>query len=163
MCGAPLSHGCSNHELYSQHSSLQPGFPSKPQNSLSNYKLSILRNDLQMRILKLEKMQWLVQGHTSFIFIYFFYFSQWETKEGLCMKCSLLNLDLCLDFCRLPWWLSGKESTCNAGDAGLIPGLVRSPGDGNGNPLWYSCLGNPMDRGAWWATVYEAAKELDTT
>ena len=43
----------------------------------------------------------------------------------------------------------GKESTCNAGDLGLIPGLGRYPGEGNGNPLWYSCLGNPMDRGAW--------------
>ena len=46
----------------------------------------------------------------------------------------------------------GKESACNAGDAGdmgLIPGLGRSPGGGHGNPLQYSCLGNPMDRGAW--------------
>ena len=40
------------------------------------------------------------------------------------------------------------------GDASLIPGLGRSPGEGNGNPLQYSCLGNPMDRGAWWATVH---------
>ena len=48
----------------------------------------------------------------------------------------------------------GKESACNAGDLGSIPGLGRSPGEGNGNPLHYSCLGNPMDRGAWWATVH---------
>ena len=47
-----------------------------------------------------------------------------------------------------------KESACNAGDVGLIPGSGRSPGEGNGNPLWYSCLENPMDRGAWWATIY---------
>ena len=47
----------------------------------------------------------------------------------------------------------GKESTCNVGHLGLIPGLGRSPGEGNGNTLQYSCLGNPMDRGAWWATV----------
>ena len=52
----------------------------------------------------------------------------------------------------LPRWLSGKESTCDAGDSGLIPGSERSPGVGNGNPLQYSCLGNPMDRGVWWAT-----------
>ena len=52
----------------------------------------------------------------------------------------------------LPWWLSGKESTCNAGDAGLIPGSGRCPGGGSGDPLQYSCLGNPMDRGAWPAT-----------
>ena len=63
----------------------------------------------------------------------------------------------------LPWWLSGKESACNAGDVGSIPGLRRSPGEGNGNPLQDSCLGNPMDRGAWQATVYRVTKELDTT
>ena len=49
----------------------------------------------------------------------------------------------------LPWWLSGKESACNAGDMGLISGSGRSPGEENGNPIQYSCLGNPMDRGAW--------------
>jgi len=47
-----------------------------------------------------------------------------------------------------------KESACNAGDPGLIPALGRSPGEGNSNPLQYSCIGNPMDRGAWWATVH---------
>ena len=56
------------------------------------------------------------------------------------------------------WWLSGKESACNAGDSGSIPGSGRSPGEGSGNPLQYSCLGNPMDRGAWWATVHGVAK-----
>ena len=44
----------------------------------------------------------------------------------------------------LPWWLSSKESTFNVGDEGLISELVRSPGEGNGNPLQYSCLGNPL-------------------
>ena len=44
------------------------------------------------------------------------------------------------------------------GDLGLIPGLGRSPGEENGNPLWYSCLGNPMDRGAWQATVFRVTK-----
>ena len=48
----------------------------------------------------------------------------------------------------LPRWLSGKESACQAGDVGRIPGLGRSPGEGNGNPSQYSCLGNPMDRAA---------------
>ena len=51
----------------------------------------------------------------------------------------------------------------NAGDVGSISGLGRSPGEGNGNPLQYSCLGNPRDRGAWWATVCGVAKESDTT
>ena len=52
----------------------------------------------------------------------------------------------------------GKEFACNVGDTGLIPGLGRSPGEGNGNPLWYSCLENPMDGEAWWATVHGVAK-----
>ena len=51
-----------------------------------------------------------------------------------------------------------KVSACNAGDLGSIPGLERSPGEGNGNPLQYSCLENLMDRGAWWATVHGVAK-----
>ena len=51
----------------------------------------------------------------------------------------------------------------NAGDVGSIPGLGRYPGRANGNPLQYPCLGNPMDRGAWWATVQGGAKESDTT
>ena len=52
----------------------------------------------------------------------------------------------------------GKESACNAGDLGSIPGSGRSPGEGNGNPLQDSCLENPMDRGAWWVTVHRVAK-----
>ena len=51
-----------------------------------------------------------------------------------------------------------KASACNAGDLGSIPGLGRSPEEGNGNPLQYSCLENPIDRGAWWATVHGVAK-----
>ena len=72
-----------------------------------------------------------------------------------CLECIAIGL----------WWKKGfpgglhsKESACNAGDLGLIPGLGRSPREGNGNPLQYSCLGNPMDRGAWWATVHGVAK-----
>ena len=52
----------------------------------------------------------------------------------------------------------GKESACNAGDQGSILGLGRSPGEGNGNPLQYSCLGNLIDKGAWWAIVHGIAK-----
>ena len=52
----------------------------------------------------------------------------------------------------------GKESACNARDLGLIPGWGRSPEEGNGNPLQYSCLENPMDRGAWWAAVHGVTK-----
>ena len=50
-----------------------------------------------------------------------------------------------------PGGSDNKESACNAGDASSIPGLGESPGEGNGNPFQYCCLGNPMDRGAWWA------------
>ena len=65
---------------------------------------------------------------------------------------------------RLSWWLSGKEFTCSgdAGDASSIPALERSPGEGNGNPLQYSCLENPMDRGAWRVSSW-GCKESDVT
>ena len=51
-----------------------------------------------------------------------------------------------------------KNPPAKTGDAGSIPGLGGSPGEGNGNPLQYSCLGNPKDRGAWWATVHRVTK-----
>ena len=57
----------------------------------------------------------------------------------------------------------GKESTCNAGDPVSIPGWGRCPGEGNGNPLQYSCLENSMDIGAWQATIHGVTKDLDTT
>ena len=56
-----------------------------------------------------------------------------------------------------------KKSTCSVGYLGLIPGLGRSPGKGNGNPLQCSCLEDSMDKGAWWATVHEDLKVLDMT
>ena len=56
-----------------------------------------------------------------------------------------------------------KNLPANAGDIGSVPGSGRSPEGGNGNPLQYSYLGNPMDRGAWWAAVHGVAKELSTT
>ena len=57
-----------------------------------------------------------------------------------------------------PGGSDGKESICNAGDLGSIPGSGRSPGEGNDYPLQHSCLENSMDRGAWWATAHGAAK-----
>ena len=63
-----------------------------------------------------------------------------------------------------PWWIdlpggsNGKEFAYSAGDTGLIHGLGRSPGEGNGYPLQYSCLENPMDSGAWWAAVPTVAE-----
>ena len=58
----------------------------------------------------------------------------------------------------LSWLLSLREFTCSAEDAGLIPGLERSPGERNGNPLQHSCLGNLMNRGTWQATVHRVAE-----
>ena len=67
-----------------------------------------------------------------------------------------------LALAQVPWgFLSGsvvKKLPGNAGDAGSIPGLGRTPREGNGNPLQYSCLENPMDKGAWWATLHRVAK-----
>ena len=67
-----------------------------------------------------------------------------------------------IGLCGLPWWLSGKESACLAGDASLIPESGRSLRERNGNPLQYSCLGNAMERGAWW-TIVHGVTESDTT
>ena len=61
-------------------------------------------------------------------------------------------------FLGFPDGSDGKESACNAGDLGLIPGSGRVPGEGNGNPPQYSCLENSTDRGNWWATVHGVAK-----
>ena len=69
-----------------------------------------------------------------------------------CVSCSyILEINPLSGF---PYSSVGKESACNAKDLGSIPGSGRSPGEGNGNPLQYSCLENPMDRGAWRATVH---------
>ena len=63
-----------------------------------------------------------------------------------------------LRFSGFPCGSDHRESSCNAGDLGLIPGSGRYPGEGNGNPLQYSCLENPMDRGAWQATVHRVTE-----
>ena len=62
-----------------------------------------------------------------------------------------------------PGGLDGKQSDCNAEDSGSIPGSGRCPGEGNGNPLQYSCLENSMDRGAWQLQPIDRVTELDTT
>ena len=72
--------------------------------------------------------------------------------------CLLFKLSCSLVYSGLPFGSDGDDSACNARDLGSIPGSGRSPGEGRGNPLQYSCLGNPMDREAWWATVHGAAK-----
>ena len=71
-------------------------------------------------------------------------------QSGNFLICSLSSRMLCNSV--------GKESACNVGDLGSIPGSGRSPGDGNGNLIQYSCLENPMNRGAWQATVHGVAR-----
>ena len=70
---------------------------------------------------------------------------------------SLFKMEYTLDL-GFPGGSDGEESTCKAEDLGSIPGLGRSPKEGNGNSLQESCLENPMDRGAWWATVHRVTK-----
>ena len=73
------------------------------------------------------------------------------------------ELKLCPEYSKclvngFPQGSDGKESACDAGDLSSITGSGRSPGEGHGNPLQYSCLDIPMDRGAWWVTVHGVAK-----
>ena len=80
-------------------------------------------------------------------------FESWVGK--ICWRKGRLPTPVFLGF---PYGSAGKEFACNVGDPGSIPGLGRSPGEGNGNPLHYSCLENPMERGDWQATVHRVAK-----
>ena len=77
---------------------------------------------------------------------------------GRKVKCDLVIHSAPMKIRGLPGGSDGKESACSAGDPGSIPGLGKSPGEGNGYPLQYSCLENPMDRGAWRATIHGVAK-----
>ena len=81
--------------------------------------------------------------------------SNFGMEEYVWKYCFLLFSQSNLGF---PCSSVGKESACNAGDAGSIPVLGRSPGEGNGKPLQYLCLENLMDRGAWWAVVHGVIK-----
>ena len=76
-------------------------------------------------------------------------YGPWGRKESYMIEWLTLGF---------PGGLAGKESACNVGDLGSIPGLGRSSGEGNSYALKYSCLENPMDKGAWWATVHGVAK-----
>ena len=79
-----------------------------------------------------------------------------KTRKNRLARFSLLSFLECQ--WGVPGGSDGKESACNAGDLGSAPGLGRSPGEGNGNPLQYSCLENPVDRGAWQGTVHRVTK-----
>ena len=86
-------------------------------------------------------------------------YKMWQEQEAMGQESlTVPSWLICLSLCQLgfPGGSDGKASTYNAGDLGSIPGLGSSPGEGNGNPLQYSCLENPMDGGAW-ATVHGVA------
>ena len=104
--------------------------------------------------MSLSKLREIVKGQGSLACC-----SPWGCKEwDMTQQLNTYINNVCIG---LPLWLSSKESTCNAGDAGdicWIPGLGKFPGGGHGNPLKYSCLENPMDRGAWQATVHKVTK-----
>ena len=95
--------------------------------------------------------------------------TSFSSKSLLSFFHFLVTYQLCffffnfLFFFWLPYWLSSKESACNEGNTCSMPGSRKSNGGGNGNPMQYSCLENPLDRGAWWATVHWGHKELDLT
>ena len=107
----------------------------------------------------------------SFSFIYFLVGLAWVHSFFLNLKIALAFLLFANDsliyvlilifsyvLFGIPCSSDGKESACNAGDPGSIPGSARFPGEGSSNSLQYSCLENSMERGAWWATVYGVAK-----
>ena len=77
-------------------------------------------------------------------------------EKGMATHSSILAWEI--PWTEDPGGSDGKEAACSVGDPGSIPGSGRSPGGGTGNPLQYSCLGNPMDREAWWALVQVVAK-----
>ena len=93
---------------------------------------------------------------TLHLFMLFFHSSTGHSLICLYLQASLLSMHYSPDGSEV------KTSACNAGDLGWIPGSGRSLGEGNGNPPQYSCLENPVDRGAWWATVH-GVTESDTT
>ena len=78
-------------------------------------------------------------------------------REPIFNSSSTVYIALTL-YVGFPGGSDSKESACNVGDMGLILGLGRSPGEGNGNPLQYSCLENSMDRGGWWTIVHVVTK-----
>ena len=115
-------------------------------------KVSLLPHMLQLIILNEYKQihlkSFIVGNPISFSFF------PLSTEERFML---ITPMKVSVHFCTtrdFPGGSDGKASAYNAGDPGSIPGSRRSPGEGDGNPLQYSCLENPMDRGAWWATVY---------
>ena len=97
----------------------------------------------------------------NYAVMYFIYYACLGIGASTCFLRTFIhsaNIEHLLSVWGFPGGSDGKESACNIGDPGLIPGLGRSTGEGHGNPLQYSCLGNSRDRGAWQAAVHVVAK-----
>ena len=98
------------------------------------------------------------------IFVSFYCTAEWLIYMCVYMSVYLyICIDLHIHVYRLPRWPRVKNPPASAGGVGSIPGPGRSPGEGNGNPLQYCCLGNPMGRGAWWVYSSGGCKESDMT
>ena len=121
--------------------------PEKKWDDPSQGDLSIMKNDLWSICDRVDPWE---------------YYFLWKKKKHTLLKIHVLlycNLGI-----RLPWWLSGKEPACQAGDVDSIRGSGRSPKGGDGSLVRYSCLESSTDRGAWWgSTVHDISKGLDTT
>ena len=111
-----------------------------------------LLDSTQKVIITFTRLRVVIIYFSSLVVIYS-YVSLWFNFSDLSKFTLLIDV--------LAQWLSSKESACNAratGDMGSVPGLGRSPGGWHSNPLQYSCLENPKNRGAWWATVHAVTK-----
>ena len=111
-----------------------------------------LLDSTQKVIITFTRLRVVIIYFSSLLVIYS-YVSLWFNFSDLSKFTLLIDV--------LAQWLSSKESACNAratGDMGSVPGLGRSPGGWHSNPLQYSCLENPKNRGAWWATVHAVTK-----
>ena len=114
----------------------------------------------------METIKLLTRGlrQSNEFYIFFFFLPRLGTEiSGLSEHKYNLGMYVCVYIyiwlpIWLPWWLRRSSSACNVGDSGLIPELGRAPGEGNSDPLQYSCLENPMDRGTWQAIVHEVTK-----
>ena len=110
--------------------------------------VELLMHLMSFRVPSLEKCLFHSSAHFPWNYLFPWYWVTWVPYAFCILTLYLIY----------PGGSDHNESTCNAGDPGLMPGLGRSPGEGNGNPRQYTCLENAMDRGSWWVTVHRVAE-----